>query len=90
MSSANLTYCVKCRDKTKSVSEKLETTENGRNRLVGICKVCNTKKYTFVSKDGTIKKKTASEIAEAKEKKEKAKNNRKALKLAKKILAESK
>ena len=89
MSSTNLTYCVKCRNKTKSISEKLETTESGQNRLIGICKVCSTKKYTFVSKDGTIKKKTPTEIAEAKEKKEKAKNNRKALKLAKKILAES-
>jgi len=82
------TYCVKCRAKTNSTSEKLETTANGRKRLLGICSKCNTKKHTFVSNDGTIKIKTPAEEAIAKEKKEKAKNNKKALKLAKKLMAD--
>jgi hypothetical protein len=84
------TYCVKCRDRTNSVSEKLETTEAGRKKLIGICSICNTKKHTFVSKDGTIKIKTPAEEAIAREKKEKAKKNKKALQLAKKIMAEKK
>ena len=82
------TYCVKCRTKTNSKSEKLETTANGRKRLLGICSICSTKKHTFVSNDGTIKIKTPAEEAIAKEKKEKAKNNKKALKLAKKLMAD--
>jgi len=80
------TYCVKCRAKTNSVSEKLETTENGQNRLIGKCVVCGTNKHTFVSKDGSIKVKTSAEEAIAREKKEKAKERKKALQLAKKIL----
>lgn len=84
------TYCVKCRERTNSVSEKLETTEAGRKKLIGICSICNTKKHTFVSKDGTIKIKTPAEEAIAREKKEKAKKNKRALQLAKKIMAEKK
>jgi Domain of unknown function (DUF5679) len=82
------TYCLKCRDKTNSVSEKLETTTTGRKRLVGKCVICGTSKHTFVSKDGSIKVKTPAEEAIAKEKKEKAKNKRKALQLARSIMAE--
>jgi len=82
------TYCVKCRDKTNSVSEKLETTTDGRKKLVGKCVVCGTNKHTFVSKDGSIKVKTPAEEAIVREKKEKARENKKALKLAKKILAD--
>lgn len=88
MPTTSLTYCVKCRDKTVSSSEKLEPTTTGRMRLIGICKVCGTKKHTFVSKDGTVKKKTPAEIAEAKEKKEKAKKKNEAIKIIKKLLAE--
>lgn len=84
------TYCVKCRERTNSISEKLETTEKGWKKLIGICSICNTKKHTFVSNDGTIKIKTPAEEAIAREKKEKTKENRKALKLAKKIMAEKK
>lgn len=82
------TYCVKCRAKTNSVSEKFQITENGRNKLVGRCVVCGTNKHTFVSKDGKIKEKTPAEKAIAREKKENSKKERKALKLARKILAE--
>lgn len=82
------TYCVKCRAKTNSVSEKLHTTESGRNKLVGKCVVCGTNKHTFVSKNGKIKEKTPAEEAIARKKKENAKKERNALKLARKILAE--
>jgi hypothetical protein len=82
------TYCVKCHAKTNSVSEKLEVTATGRKKLVGKCVVCSTSKHTFVSKDGTIKVKTPAEEAIAKEKKEKTKNKRKALQLARSIMAE--
>ena len=84
------TYCVKCRAKTNSVSERLEITTAGRKKLIGTCVVCGTNKHSFASKDGTIKVKTLAEEAIAREKKEKAKENKKALKLAKKILAERK
>ncbi|CAJ0636232.1 13105_t:CDS:2 [Entrophospora sp. SA101] len=80
------TYCVKCRAKTNSASEKLETTGNGQNRFIGKCVVCGTNKHTFVSKDGSIKLKTPAEEAIAREKKEKAKERKKALQLAKKII----
>lgn len=83
------TYCVKCRTKTNSVSEKLETTASGRNRLTGKCVVCGTNKHTFVSKDGTIKIKTPAEEAILREKKEKAKEKKKAIRLAKQMLAKS-
>jgi hypothetical protein len=81
------TYCVKCRAKTNSVSERVEVTAIGRKKLVGKCVVCGTSKHTFVSKNGVVKVKTPAEEAIAREKKEKAKNQKKALQLAKKILA---
>ena len=82
------TYCAKCRARTNLVSEKLHTMESGRNKLVGKCTVCGTNKHTFVSKNGKIKEKTSAEEAIARKKKENAKKERKALKLARKILAE--
>jgi len=84
------TYCVKCRAKTNSVSERLEITTAGRKKLIGTCVVCGTNKHSFVSKDGTIKVKSPAEEAIAREKKEKAKNQKRALQLAKKIMADKK
>ena len=62
-------YCVKCREKTNTKSEKMTTTVNGRNRLAGICSVCGTKKGMFVNSQGKITK--------SPEEREEAKNMRK-------------
>ncbi|CAJ0848604.1 4898_t:CDS:2 [Entrophospora sp. SA101] len=72
-------YCIKCHAKTNSASEKLEITESGRKKLIGKCIVCGTNKHTFVSKDGLIKLKTPAEEAIAKEKKERAKEHKRAV-----------
>jgi hypothetical protein len=74
------TYCVKCRGKTKSRSEKLENMKNGRYRMTGICTVCDAKKNTFVSKDGTFREKPDTERDNVREKKALAKQRKKALK----------
>lgn len=58
-------YCVKCREFTDSKSEKFVTTANGRTRLAGICKTCNTKKGVFVNKNRGFHRKTDEEIEEA-------------------------
>lgn len=54
-----LFYCLKCKVKTNTKSEEVEVTVNGRNRLIGICTNCDTKKGIFVGEDGKFHKKTA-------------------------------
>jgi hypothetical protein len=82
-------YCVKCRDKTNTKSEKMTTTANGRNRLAGICSVCGTKKGMFVNSQGKIVRKTAEEIEEAEFKKIARSQKKEALKIGWKVLADS-
>ena len=41
-------YCVKCRKKTNTTSEKLVTTTNNRTMKRGKCSVCGTTKTQFV------------------------------------------
>ena len=43
-----LTYCVKCRKKTRSKNIHVETASNGTKMQVGTCVICGTKKYTFL------------------------------------------
>ena len=49
-------YCVKCRKKTNTTSEKLVTTTNNRTMKRGKCSVCGTTKTQFVKspKGGSI------------------------------------
>ena len=49
-------YCVKCKKKTNTTSEKLVTTSNNRTMKRGNCSVCGTTKTQFVksSKGGSI------------------------------------
>ena len=49
-------YCVKCKKKTETTSEKLVTTSNNRTMKRGNCSVCGTTKTQFVksSKGGSI------------------------------------
>ena len=49
-------YCVKCKKKTNTTSEKLVTTSNNRQMKRGNCSVCGTTKTQFVksSKGGSI------------------------------------
>jgi site-specific DNA-adenine methylase len=78
-------YCAKCRESTSTKSEKKETTEKGRYRLIGICAICGTKKGMFVNSNWKVNPKTREEREEAKEKREKYAENRRVKKLAKKI-----
>jgi hypothetical protein len=59
-------YCVKCRGFTDTKSEKFVTTSNGRTRLTGICKICDSKKGMFVSENKKFNKKDEDELEEAK------------------------
>ena len=49
-------YCVKCKKKTETTSEKLVTTSNNRTMKRGNCSVCGTTKTQFVksSKGGSV------------------------------------
>jgi Domain of unknown function (DUF5679) len=78
-------YCVKCRTTTKTKSEKLTTTVNGRYRLAGICSTCGTKKGMFVSKDGNVTK-TPEELLEAGLKRGELSIKKKAQKIGLKIM----
>jgi hypothetical protein len=82
-------YCVKCRGFTDTKSEKFVTTSNGRTRLTGICKVCNTKKGMFVSENKEFNKKNKKELEEARKKRMERKNNKKALAIGKAFLDEN-
>lgn len=42
-------YCVKCKKHTSTSGSQVVKTKNGRNRLVGQCTVCGTKKSKFIS-----------------------------------------
>ena len=42
-------YCVKCRKKTNTTSEKLVTTTNNRTMKRGSCAVCGTTKTQFIA-----------------------------------------
>ena len=50
-----LAFCVKCRQKTETVGEHIETVKGPRgaerNAAVGICAVCGTKKFRFVKRE---------------------------------------
>lgn len=48
-------YCVKCKTKTATKNEKIETLANGRNAARGECAVCGTKKCRIVGKDAAPK-----------------------------------
>ena len=43
-------YCVKCRQKRKITSGKVEKTTSGRYAVKGVCPVCKTNVTRFLSK----------------------------------------
>ena len=50
-------YCVKCRSKTATNNENdeiIETASGERRRLIGICKICNTRKCIFAPRDSLL------------------------------------
>ena len=81
-------YCIKCREKTNTKLEKLTTTANGRNRLAGICAICNTKKGMFVNSQGKISKKTEEKREEAWFSRIEYQQKKEALKIGWKVLAD--
>ena len=46
----NQFYCVKCRDKVTLDTAKIKfgQDKNGRDRIHGKCKVCNTKVFRYI------------------------------------------
>ena len=80
-------YCVKCRESTDTKSEKRETTESGRHRLIGICANCGTKKGVFVNKQWKITVKTDEQREEAKNVRMANSLRKKAEKIGWKVLA---
>lgn len=44
----NQAYCVKCKKKQDIKDSKIETMENGRRALKGLCSVCGTKLTRFL------------------------------------------
>ena len=79
-------YCVKCKKFTNTKSEETVTTKNGRTRLIGICKTCNTKKGMFVSENMDFNKKNKKELEEARIKRQDRTRKKKALAIGQKIL----
>ena len=79
-------YCVKCKKFTHTKSEEFVTTENGRTRLIGICKTCNTKKGMFVNKNKEFNKKSKKELEEERIKRHDRTIKKKALAIGQKIL----
>ena len=45
-----MTYCVKCKRKTKSLKEQVVQTTNGKFRKTGVCEACKMVKSQFISK----------------------------------------
>ena len=45
-----LSYCLKCRENTKSISPLDSKTINGGNIILPKCVSCNTKKSRFIEK----------------------------------------
>ena len=78
-------YCVKCRKSTNTRSEKKETTEKGRHRLIGTCSDCGTKKGIFVNNSWKVNPKTPEQREEARVKRMDSAENRRIKRLAKKI-----
>ena len=81
-------YCVKCREFTDTKSEKFVTTANGRTRLAGICKICNSKKGMFVNEKKGFHKKTNEEMDEATNKRIARNLKKKALAIGWKAIAD--
>jgi Phospholipase A2-like domain len=50
-------YCVKCRKFTINVKPRIVKTKNNRYATISYCDICKTKKYSFISKNTTVKKK---------------------------------
>lgn len=42
---------MKCRKEVEIKNPKIKTLKNGRKAVVGVCPVCGTKIFKFVSKD---------------------------------------
>jgi hypothetical protein len=42
-------YCMKCRQKRSMLLPRQITTKNGRHAMEGICPVCNTRLFRFIS-----------------------------------------
>lgn len=75
-------YCSKCKAHTDTRNEDWD---EDRRLLSGDCSKCGKVKVTFTSTSGTIKKKSAKELEEARNKRRERTLNRKAKKLGREI-----
>lgn len=85
-------YCVKCKQKTDTVSEAQDMTNSGRYRIVGDCNICGTHKGTFTGENWKInpkseREKSKKDKAEAKAKRQESALNRKARNLGLRVLS---
>jgi len=48
-----MSYCVKCRSKTRNVNPQMVVSANGRAMMKSQCGVCGTKKSEFVKGSAT-------------------------------------
>jgi hypothetical protein len=77
-------YCVKCRAYTETQDN--EDWDEERRMMYGSCENCGKTKITFVNAKGTFRKKSAKELATARNQRKERTLNRKAKKLGRKIL----
>ena len=76
-------YCSKCKEHTDTVNEEWD---EERRLLSGECSECGKVKVTFTNTRGTIKRKSAKELKEARHKRHERTLNRKAKVLGRQIL----
>lgn len=58
MGCSNMIYCLKCKDKTDTKNSEIITTKNNKSAMKGICTICGTKKFRFLSLTSKKRKKT--------------------------------
>lgn len=85
-------YCVKCKQKTDTVSELQDMTNSGRYRILGGCSICGTHKSAFTGENWKVnpkseREKSKKDKADAKAKRQESAVNRKARNLGLRILS---
>jgi DNA-directed RNA polymerase subunit RPC12/RpoP len=48
-------YCMKCKKKVDSITDKVEPTERNSHRAIGKCPTCGTKTHTLMNNENGIK-----------------------------------
>ena len=48
-----ITYCLSCKKNTRNIDPKVVKTKNNRQVMLSKCSICNNKKSTFLSLQGS-------------------------------------